>query len=369
MRSIRNRKDTIMAYVDWKLKNTEFIYVDSEYSSKAAITANDMGARIMSGIEVTFNNDITVKNVEQHEVIGIYTDQNSKLNNTVKKTIKTTSKLAFGDAESYGIMFSGQYLTVNNIGGGRDIDFCYNFNATAQSNSGNATAAGICCLDEKGYFAPGISVDSAFRGNFTVSAKATAKGKSDSYDAIAYGVYLSKGDMFCARDFSGKFKITAETKTRNAYAHGLHLESWSVSADRLANKFTGSITVSAKGSAEDARQAEAIGIYSQSETKSLNLISYSGSINASVKGHDARAFGIRAKGDINLYGFNTGKITVSATGEEYYGDDYLVAAGIASQGSMTVGNYSGAISVTASIDDGETYVSGIFADGNITLLW
>ena len=88
-----------MAYVDWKLKKTEYIYVESEYTSKAAINASDMGARIYtSGIEVTFNNDITVKNAEQHEVIGIYTDQNSKLNNTVKKNIKTTSKLAFGDA-------------------------------------------------------------------------------------------------------------------------------------------------------------------------------------------------------------------------------------------------------------------------------
>ncbi len=144
MRTIRNRKDTIMAYVDWKLKKTESIYVKSEYSSKAAITANDVGARIYgSGIEVTFNNDITVKNAEQQEVIGIYTDQNITLNNTAKKTIKTTSKLAFGDAESYGIMFSGQYLYLNNIGGGSDIDFCYNFNATAQSNSGNATAAGL----------------------------------------------------------------------------------------------------------------------------------------------------------------------------------------------------------------------------------
>ena len=317
------------------------------FTPQADINVKDVGIEVSaSGATLELNNNITVTNSATSgtvEVNGVYSSSDVYVlylyNETAKKTIKATGKITSGNLDVYGIHLENPYLYMT----GEEL--LYNFNTSAVVDTdGNIEAVG--------FSASQLYSNVAFKGNYTVSAK-IGQGM-----ALSYGISL--GEAFI-RNVSGKFNISAETKEGSASAMGVFVDSQELYGSNIASRLIGSFTVSAKGD-----MVSAVAVYAVSD---LSLISVSGAMNVTAKGTlVASAAAIVSGSDIYLYGINSSKISVNSSGVTDSGYQSKVAAILSEKedGKIVIGSYTGAISVTASIDDEETDVYGIFADGNIT---
>ena len=318
------------------------------FTPKANITAKDTGIEVSaSGNALYLNNNITVTNSANSgtvKVNGVYSGSDVYTlylyNETAKKTIKATGKITSGSLAVAGIHLKNPYLYMT----GEDL--LYNFNTSAVVD----TDGGINAI---GFSASKLYSNVAFKGNYTVSSK-IGQGM-----ALSYGISL--GEAFI-RNVSGKFKVSAEAKAGVASAIGVSLDLQKLYSSNIASRLTGSFTVSAKGV-----MVSAVAVYAASD---LSLISVSGAMNVTAKGIQvASAAAIVSGSDIYLYGINSSKITVNSsgvTGSVTYPSKVAAILSEKEDGKIVIGSYTGAISVTVSVDDEATNVYGIFADGNIT---
>ena len=325
----------------------------SKFTAKAKVTTKNEDFYAISVHDeyiLLLSNDITVTNTNpagysnQHLRIasGIWFFKNGffSCNDKAKKVSvsytagskETLYSMGFWSDKGDGIILGKKFL--------------YSCKIIAANSIGDANAAGMAFAS--------IYTDADIVKNFDVSASAgganaaaQAYGFTTTYDYIS----ADSGDI----DFhgvSGNVTVTATSKAGSAQAFGI-----SGNNVIIQDNISGKITASATGSTKNAR-VYAVGI-DANEWIDINNFNATVTVNSKNQG-TCYAYGLWA-GNIQIVTCQQGTITVSATSTDGDANSY----GLHAAGSITAATFSCSISATAVSKNSESWVSAVYAGGDI----
>lgn len=356
-------KDNGMAIYSSKLTRSTTVDKNSLFSAKADITtSNDDFFALFSYGEaqhLILNNNISISNTRVFDdsyedaytltaaVYFAWDNQNNDQidfnfvtgNNKAKKIKSTytasTSKAleATGFLSIEGLYISGQ-------------KFLYSFDVKSENTgSGNASAYGMSLYS--------IFANADITKNINVSAVANGRHATATASALDAG-----GDIYLQRGISGNISVAAQSKYSNSTAAAFAAADFD-----SEGKITGKITVNATGNTNN-EQVLAYGI----KADFIFMTNFDGKLKVSAKNTGTTyAYGIKSEAEneneLSILSGSKGQINVTASSTDGDANAY----GICSFDTITIANYSNAITVSATSKNNEAWGAAIHANNAINI--
>lgn len=356
-------KDNGMAIYSSKLTRSTTVDKNSLFSAKADITtSNDDFFALFSYGEaqhLILNNNISISNTRVFDdsyedtytlTAAVYfawdNQYNDQIdfnfvtgNNKAKKIKSTYTASTFKDLEATGfVALEGLYISGQK--------FLYSFDVKSENTgSGNASAYGMSLYS--------IFANADITKNINVSAVANGRYATATASALDAG-----GDIYLQRGISGNISVTAQSKYSNSTAAAFAAADFD-----SEGKITGKITVNATGNTNN-EQVLAYGI----KADFIFMTNFDGKLKVSAKNTGTTyAYGIKSEAEneneLSILSGSKGQINVTASSTDGDANAY----GICSFDTITIANYSNAITISATSKNNEAWGAAIHANNAINI--